>query len=104
MAAEASADAKVPVTLALAKLALLFGLRYLTDSSWKDFTTWPVVSWTSVDPPTYLGPDQDHHAAWIARTGRLFEKVAAIRPAVKRMRSNLRANFCGIISRDMEIF
>ena len=59
MAAEASADAKVPVTLALAKLALIFGLRYLTDSSWKDFTTWPVVSWTSMDPSTYLGPDWD---------------------------------------------
>ncbi len=40
MAAEASADAKVPVTLALAKLALLFGLRYLTDTDWKDLSSW----------------------------------------------------------------
>jgi hypothetical protein len=54
-ATEASVGFTVPVTLALAKLTLLFGLQYRTDSSWKDFTTW--VSWTSVDPPTYLGPD-----------------------------------------------
>lgn len=33
MAAEASADAQVPVALALAKLALLFSLKYLEDVS-----------------------------------------------------------------------
>lgn len=52
MAAEASADAKVPVALALAKLSFMFGLRYLTESEWQDLTL-------SLDPATYLGPDWD---------------------------------------------
>jgi len=52
MASEASADAKVPVALALAKLALLFGLRFVTEKEWQEF-------YSSLDPTTYLGPDWD---------------------------------------------
>jgi hypothetical protein len=52
MAAEASTDAKVPVALALAKLSVLFGLRYMTENDWQDLTN-------SLDPATYLGPDWD---------------------------------------------
>jgi len=52
MAAEASADAKVPVALALAKLSFMFGLRYLTESEWQELTL-------TLDPATYLGPDWD---------------------------------------------
>ncbi len=52
MAAEASTDAKVPVALALAKLSVLFGLRYMTENDWQDLTI-------SLDPATYLGPDWD---------------------------------------------
>ena len=51
MAAEASADAKVPVTLALAKLGLVFGLRYLMDSDWQQTLT--------LDPAFYFGEDWD---------------------------------------------
>jgi len=52
MASEASADAKVPVALALAKLAFVFGLRFVTEKEWQDF-------FNSLDPTTYLGPDWD---------------------------------------------
>ena len=52
MAAEASTDAKVPVALALAKLTMLFGLKYLTEQEWKDLIA-------TLDPATYLGPDWD---------------------------------------------
>lgn len=52
MAAEASTDAKVPVALALAKLSVLFGLRYMTENDWQELTL-------SLDPATYLGPDWD---------------------------------------------
>ena len=52
MAAEASTDAKVPVALALAKLTMLFGLKYLTEQEWKDLID-------TLDPATYLGPDWD---------------------------------------------
>ena len=52
MAAEASTDAKVPVALALAKLTMLFGLKYLTEQEWKDLID-------TLDPATYLGPDCD---------------------------------------------
>jgi len=52
MASEASADAKVPVALALAKLAFVFGLRFVTEKEWQDF-------YNSLDPTTYLGPDWD---------------------------------------------
>lgn len=52
MAAEASTDAKVPVALALAKLTVLFGLRYLTEKDWND-----VIE--TLDPATYFGPDWD---------------------------------------------
>jgi hypothetical protein len=38
MAAEASTDAKVPVALALAKLSVLFGLRYMTENDWQDLS------------------------------------------------------------------
>lgn len=52
MAAEASTDAKVPVALALAKLTILFGLRYVTEKEWEDLLL-------TLDPATYLGPDWD---------------------------------------------
>ena len=52
MAAEASADAKVPVALALAKLAIVFGLRYVTEKEWQEL-------YESMDPSTYFGPDWD---------------------------------------------
>ena len=52
MAAEASTDAKVPVALALAKLTMLFGLKYLIEQEWKDLID-------TLDPATYLGPDWD---------------------------------------------
>jgi len=52
MASEASTDAKVPVALALAKLAFVFGLRFVTEKEWQDF-------YNSLDPTTYLGPDWD---------------------------------------------
>ncbi|GAB6022354.1 Protein sel-1 1 [Chamberlinius hualienensis] len=36
MAADASVDAQVPVALALAKLAFLFGLKYISESGWDE--------------------------------------------------------------------
>lgn len=50
MAYETSTDAQVPVALALAKLAVLFGIKYVQEYDWKDF---------HVDFDRVLGPDWD---------------------------------------------
>lgn len=52
MAAEVSADARVPVALALTKLSVMFGLQFLTEKDWNELTVW-------LEPSTYLGPDWD---------------------------------------------
>ncbi|KAK3860404.1 hypothetical protein Pcinc_033546 [Petrolisthes cinctipes] len=51
MAAEASADAQVPVALALAKLALLFSFKYLEDFQW--------LTLDEVSLEELLGPEWD---------------------------------------------
>lgn len=52
MAADTSTDAKVPVALALAKLFVMRGLEYFTETGSDEWAVW-------LEPSTYLGPDWD---------------------------------------------